>query len=240
MQIIVIWKLLIDFRVCSPWNLINIRNGKYRKFVLCLYKGIGADSWKPHRDNYFLTLANGNLFLLRHVEISSVLLFSKVSGSAQMMDFLGGNHRLHCLNHIGMLRPFCGFPMIDCYQDHGLFKVPHMFWWPSLIHAFTVSERFCVIVIPCFIWDIYSGKKLGRKVCLFLSTSSATGNLHIISKTFTLTYPNIDKSEYKTHLRYIVIIERFQKRKYNANAIMQLMKYWFWNKSSVLSIVKLM
>ena len=147
MQIIVIWKLLIDFRVCSPWNLINIRNGKYRKFVLCLYKGIGADSWKPHRDNYFLTLANGNLFLLRHVEISSVLLFSKVSGSAQMMDFLGGNHRLHCLNHIGILRPFCGFSVIDCYQDHGLLKFHTCFDDPA---SFMLSR-----CLKDFVWLLY-------------------------------------------------------------------------------------
>ena len=41
-----------------------------------------------------------------------------------------------------------------------------------------------------------------------------TANLHIILKTFTLTYPTIDKfkKKKKTGPRYIVIIERFQKR----------------------------
>ena len=29
------------------------------------------------------------------------------------------------LNHIGMVRPFCGFPMIDFYQDHGLLSSTH-------------------------------------------------------------------------------------------------------------------
>ena len=52
-------------------------------------------------------------------------------------------------------------------------------------------------------------------------------DLHIIPKTFTLTYPSINKSKYKTHPKYIVIVERFQKEcnimecKYNANVITQ-------------------
>ena len=59
-----------------------------------LHKGIGADSWKLYHDNYFLTLANKNLFLWRHLEISLVLLFSKVSRSAQMMETFSDKHRL--------------------------------------------------------------------------------------------------------------------------------------------------
>ena len=60
---------------------------------MCLYKGIGADSRKPHDDDYFLTLANKDLFLWRDLEISSVLLFSKVSGSAKMMETFSGKQR---------------------------------------------------------------------------------------------------------------------------------------------------
>ena len=41
---------------------------------------------KPYHDNYFSTLANKNLFLWQHWEINSILLFSKVSGSAQMIE----------------------------------------------------------------------------------------------------------------------------------------------------------
>ena len=47
------------------------------------------------------------------------------------------------LSHIGMVRPFCWFRTIDCYRDH-------MFRWCCLIHAFTVSERFCMVVVPRF------------------------------------------------------------------------------------------
>ena len=46
----------------------------------------------------------------------------------------------------------------------------------------------------------------------FLGLLCSTTNLHIIHKTFTLTYPCISKSKYKTHPRNRVIIERFQKR----------------------------
>ena len=42
-----------------------------------------------------------------------------------------------------------------------------------------------------------------------VSLLSVTTNLHIICKTLTLTYR---KTKYKTHPRYIVIIERFHKR----------------------------
>ena len=52
-------------------------------------------------------------------------------------------------------------------------------------------------------------------------------DLHIIPKIFALTDPSIEKSKYKTHPKYIVIVERFQKEcnvmqcKYNANVITQ-------------------
>ena len=58
-----------------------------------------------------------------------------------------------------------------------------------------------------------------------LSLLSANENLHIIHITFTLTYPSINKSKYKTHPRCIVIFERFQNYiKCNVNVILQLMK----------------
>lgn len=44
-----------------------------------------------------------------------------------------------------------------------------------------------------------------------LSLFLATANLDIILKTFALTYQSINKSKYKTHPTYIVIIQRFQK-----------------------------
>ena len=54
--------------------------------LFCVFiKKSGQTVKKPHHDNYFLT-TNKNLFLWRHFKIISVLLFSKVSGSAQMME----------------------------------------------------------------------------------------------------------------------------------------------------------
>ena len=43
----------------------------------------------------------------------------------------------------------------------------------------------------------------------FFSLPFAATDIHIIHNFFTLTYASIDKSKYKTHPRYIVIIERF-------------------------------
>ena len=99
---------------------------KYVNFVLCLYKGIGADSYKPHHNNYFLTLANKNLFPWRHLDISSVLLFSKVSAPHKWWQLFPTNKDCNILSHIGMVRPFCGFPMIDGYQVHGLLNFTHV------------------------------------------------------------------------------------------------------------------
>ena len=43
--------------------------------------------------SYLIFLTNKILFLWRHLEISSVLLFRKVSGSAQMMENFSGKQR---------------------------------------------------------------------------------------------------------------------------------------------------
>ena len=53
------------------------------------------------------------------------------------------------LNHIDMVRPFCGFPVIGCYQDHGLLSSTHVLItqshsciygaWKILYGCYTVS-----------------------------------------------------------------------------------------------------
>ena len=63
--------------------------------------------------------------------------------------FFPTNLHHNVLNHIGMVRRFCGLPIIDCYQNRGLVSSTH-FWWLSLIHAFTVHEQLSMVVIPCF------------------------------------------------------------------------------------------
>ena len=80
---------------------------------------------------YFLKLANSNLFLWRHLEISSVLLLNKASGSAQIMESFSDKHRSQ------RFEP-------HCYGEAFLWILL------SLIHAFTVSETFCMVVVPWF------------------------------------------------------------------------------------------
>ena len=56
----------------------------------------------------------------------------------------------NALKRNGIVRLFCGFPMIeDCYQNHGFLSPTHVLVTP-LIHAFTTSEQFCMVFIPCF------------------------------------------------------------------------------------------
>ena len=64
-------------------EMVSDRSGKIFHFVLSLY---GGDSSKPYKDNYFLILTNKNLFLCQHLEINLVLLFNRVSESAEMME----------------------------------------------------------------------------------------------------------------------------------------------------------
>ena len=65
-------------------DLPLVRNKKLKHkichFVLRLCKGIGTDSYKPYNEN-----------LWQHLEISSVLLFNKVSASTQMMETFSTN-----------------------------------------------------------------------------------------------------------------------------------------------------
>ena len=139
----------------SLQSLTNNCSTKYANFVLCLHKGIGADSLKPYHENYFLTLANNNLFLQRHLEISSVHLFSKVSGSAQVWKLFPTKIDCNVLSHIGMVGPFCGFSMIDCYQDHALISSTRFDNSVSFMHS------------PClkdFLWLLYRVLKSPSKV----------------------------------------------------------------------------
>ena len=64
----------------------------------------------------------------------------------------------------------------------------------------------------------------------FLSLPSATANLSIICKIFTLTNPSNDTSTYKIDSRnnWLVSINM----KCNANVIISLTRYWFYKKVS--------
>ena len=67
----------------STWSYLQI-----------IVKVINWFSWmKSMKLNYFLTLANKNLFAWWHLEINSVILFSKVSGSAQIMETFSDKQR---------------------------------------------------------------------------------------------------------------------------------------------------
>ena len=136
-------------------NLLQVHNKKLQHkichFVLCLHKGqfhyedkkqndifCAADIEKPYNDNYFFKLANKKLFMWQHLEISSVLLFSWVSGSGQIVETFFNKHiwvRFEPHWH-GKI-----FPIIYCYQNHDVL---------SLIHAIMVPEQCFVVVIPRF------------------------------------------------------------------------------------------
>ena len=47
---------------------------------------------KTNQRQFFLKLANKSLFMWRHLEISSVLLFSGVSGLSQIMETFSNKH----------------------------------------------------------------------------------------------------------------------------------------------------
>ena len=50
------------------------------------------------------------------------------------------------LNHIGMVRPFCGLPMINCYQDHGLLSsvsFMHLQCLKDFVMFWIPLQKFC-------------------------------------------------------------------------------------------------
>ena len=65
-----------------------------RKNCSTKYVKFKVDSWNPYSDNNFLTLVNKSLFLTRRLEISPVLLFSKMSWTSQMMETFSNKHKL--------------------------------------------------------------------------------------------------------------------------------------------------
>ena len=77
--------------------------------------------------------------------ISSVHLFNKVSGSAQMKEVFQAkiDYKIDC--SIGMMRPFCGFSMTDCYQNHGLLSSTHVLLIQSHSCIYSVG-RFPIVV----------------------------------------------------------------------------------------------
>ena len=42
-----------------------------------------------------------------------------------MMETFSDKQRSQVLSHIGMVRSFCGVPMLGCYQDHGILSPKH-------------------------------------------------------------------------------------------------------------------
>ena len=46
----------------------------------------------------------------------------KFLGQHKLWKLFPANIDRNVLSHIGMVRPFCGFPMRDCYRDHGLLR----------------------------------------------------------------------------------------------------------------------
>ena len=91
-------------------------------------------------------MANKNLFLWRHLEGSSVYLINKVY-------------------HIGMERPFCGFPMIDCYQNHGLLSPTHVL----ITHSHSCIHGVWTTLFGCYnvFWITYQ-KFQNKQSCYWM------------------------------------------------------------------------
>ena len=53
-------------------------------------------------------------------------MFSNVSGSAQMMEMFSNKQRSQRFEPHWYCEAFCGFPMIDCHQGHGLSSSTHV------------------------------------------------------------------------------------------------------------------
>ena len=62
--------------------------------MLILFCAFKKDLEQIIENHTMTTLASKKTFLWQHLEISSVLLFNKVSGSAQMMEAFSDKHRL--------------------------------------------------------------------------------------------------------------------------------------------------
>ena len=63
-----------------------------------------------------------------------------------MMEIFPTNIDPNVWNHIGMVKPFCGFSVKDCYQNHGLLSSTNALITQS--HAFTVC-------LNDFLWLLY-------------------------------------------------------------------------------------
>ena len=107
------------------------------------------------------------------------------------------------------------------------------------------------------LWDISSAeknKKTAYHSFLYLLSPQRTSDLpsatadfpslvytdknpHITLKSFTLTYVSINKSKQDTSKIYSYYWKISKKITCNANVILQLMKYYFWNKSIVFNII---
>ena len=99
---------------------------------------------KNYHDNYFLMLAKKNVFLWWHLEISLVLLFSKVSKSAQMMETFSNKHRLQHFEPQWYGEAFLWISHDRLSSRPWSFKVPHI----------SVSQYHSCI---CDIWKILYG-----------------------------------------------------------------------------------
>ena len=65
-----------------------------------------------------------------------------------MTEIFPTNIDRNFLNHTGKVRPFCGFPMLACYQNHRLLSSTR--FDNSFMHSWCHAKRLCMVVIPCF------------------------------------------------------------------------------------------
>ena len=108
-----------------PQALTKNCNRKYH-FVLFLYKRIGTGSPKTIPWQLLLNVGQRNF-------ISAVTLGYQFRSFVSYIVCISTNdenvfrqtHR-NVLNLIGMMSPFCGFPMIEFYQNQSILKSPNI------------------------------------------------------------------------------------------------------------------
>ena len=69
-----------------------------------------------------------------------------------MTEIFPTNIDRNFLNHTGMVRPFCGFPMLASYQNHRLLSSTHVLITHSCIHD-VMQKDFVWLLLLCYVAD---------------------------------------------------------------------------------------
>ena len=162
-----------------------------------------------------------------HLILVTIIIYSRHGKKtcAQAHEFPWGHWRVHCVS-FWIYKKF--YTKIENQYKLGIAHTTpegnfsdyyKRSYWQSMAHTQSENKKGNYQSL-LYLLPLQRNSDLHSSSAGFLSVSSAIGNVHIICRIFTLTNPYIDKSKYKTHRRYIVIIEKFQR-----SNVMQLSLY---------------